>query len=58
MKTQAMFRVILLTVMISGCATDLSYETEKVWCLGACIIEHTRTERHSETQPRSTESDK
>lgn len=54
----AMSRVILLTVMISGCATDLSSETERVWCVGACVIEHTKTVRHSETQPKSQKSDK
>ena len=53
-----MFRALLLTVMMSGCATDLSYETERVWCLGACVIEHSKTTRHSETTKKSEKSDK
>ena len=54
----AMFRVLLLTVILAGCATDLSYETERVWCLGACVIEHTQTERHSEDTRKSEKSHK
>ena len=55
--TQAMFRVLLLAVMMSGCATDLSYETDRVWCVGACVIEHTQTVRHSETTRKSEKSE-
>lgn len=50
------FRVCMLTVTLMGCATDLSYETERVWCLGACVIEHTQTERHSEDTRKSEKS--
>ena len=46
----------MLTVTLMGCATDLSYETERVWCLGACVIEHTQTERHSEDTRKSEKS--
>ena len=52
---------LLLFVTLTGCATDLSYETERVWCLGACVIEHTQTERHSEStskKPETRKSDK
>jgi len=44
-----------------GCATDLSYETDRVWCVGACVIEHSKTTRHSETtskKPETKKSDK
>ena len=53
-----MFRAVILMVVLTGCATDMTYETERVWCVGACVIEHTKTQRHSETQPKSQESDK
>ena len=52
----SVFRVCILTVVLMGCATDLSYETERIWCVGACVLEHSKTERHSETASKSSDN--
>jgi hypothetical protein len=51
-----MFRALLLTVILAGCATDVAYETERSWCVGACLFEYTKATRHSETtgKPETT----
>lgn len=52
-----MYKTLIITMILSGCATDVSHETQRSWCVGACVIEHTKTQRHSETTSKSAESE-